>query len=98
MPMIYRTALWVLISILCLWTLPVRAGSRIVFISGGQLYSMAPDGSQLTKLTTTGADVPVASRDGTLVAFKDNNGFSLLDVVSMTIKRLPVRGPLGAFL
>ncbi|MHB0938954.1 MAG: TolB family protein [Armatimonadota bacterium] len=75
------------------WAVPA---GKIIFISGGQLYSMLPDGSKLTKLTATGAAEPVASPNGKVVAFFGKGGISLYNVASSTLTTLPVEGPLHA--
>jgi Tol biopolymer transport system component len=57
---------------------PPPAAARIVFASNrdgdNEIYSMDPDGSGVTQLTTNTSDdiEPVLSRDGTKIAFATN--------------------------
>jgi len=50
----------------------VAANGRIAFLSGNQIYSVAPDGSGELRLTDApfGAATPVFSHDGTRIAYK----------------------------
>lgn len=49
-------------------------GSRIAFVTGGQIWTMKPDGSDKTQITkiSTGAGQPVWSRDGKWIAFSSD--------------------------
>lgn len=87
-----RTICLLLLGCCLLWGVPATAASRIVFISGGQLYSINPDGSSLTKLTSDGARDPVASRDGQFVAFISAGGISVLNTATAVIRKIPLPG------
>ncbi|HEY3378095.1 MAG TPA: hypothetical protein VGL77_11440, partial [Armatimonadota bacterium] len=75
-----------------------RAASRIIFVSGGQLYSMLPDGSLLTSLTTGGARSPIVDRDRQTVAFISPTGIACYDAASATIHTIPMPRPPSALL
>lgn len=49
-------------------------GSRIAFVTGGQIWTMKPDGSDKSQITriSTGAGQPVWSRDGNWIAFSSD--------------------------
>lgn len=49
-------------------------GSRIAFVTGGQIWTMKPDGSDKSQITriSTGAGQPVWSRDGSWIAFSSD--------------------------
>jgi Tol biopolymer transport system component len=86
-----RTGLLLCLALLlAMLTAPSIAAGKIIFVSGGQLYRIAPDGSGLRKLTTAGGQSPIASYDGKTVAFRTKTGISLLDVASVKIRSLRV--------
>jgi hypothetical protein len=73
-------------------TINVNNSNKIVFEKGGEIWSIKPDGTELTKLTNEAgnASTPTISPNGTKVAYLSGGFVKVLDLNSNTVNTLSV--------